>query len=315
MQEVILMSALVSIEKRIHPFRSDDGDYSSLLEFMKEMAVLFSDEYDQDFPETSRTHDMEPYVHDIYRIVFEKDGFGFNVFHKMGYEPKYSGHAEDTVMVSLLGLENDMLFEIENTRYYHNPRYLELRVNAPESIAGKIQNAFLGHFEKIDTMTPEEIKTALLSAKAGVVRRAWSGAEKYARMILKADPNNSEALFYLGLCLAAQGHTESGEGYLQKAIDSDPENYDAYYNLALIYINRKAYADAIDLLVRGLALSKDNHPILYQLARVYELSGDIQNAIKYYERAIETSPNPGGHFHYTGLDFTEQAETALKKIR
>ena len=102
--------------------------------------------------------------------------------------------------------------------------------------------------------------------------------------------------------------------YLTRALNHNPTNYDIYYNLGLIYMRREEYEEAIALYTRGLFQSEDNHAIHFQLARAFEAAEKIEYAREHYQKAIDTSPNPDGAWHYTGMDFTEQAREALKRL-
>jgi tetratricopeptide (TPR) repeat protein len=183
-----------------------------------------------------------------------------------------------------------------------------------EELSEEFVRAFRKEFKQEKKLTPDEVRTSLQSARAAVFNHAWSGAEMHARLVLKTEPMNPDALFYLGVSLAARGDEEAGEEYLTRALNHDPTNYDIYYNLGLIYMRRGEYEEAIALYTRGLFTSENNHAIHFQLAKAFEAAGKIEHAIKHYQKAVDTSPNPDGAWHYTGMDFTEEAREALRRL-
>ncbi len=300
---------------RIQPFRGDDGNIQLLLDFAKKAMPLIDIRFENGFEKNESLGESEPWAYEQMTYLYGSRNLGYQVTHRMGFEPKYGGYAEDHVTLKALGLPPNLSFEMECTRYYHNPRFIEIRLSVEDALSEKVVQMFKDEFQQSNRLSPEELKTTLQSARAGIFNRAWSGAEMQARLVLKTDPLNPEALFYLGVALAAQGDERAGEEYLTRALSHDPTNYDIYYNLGLIYMRREEYESAIALYVRGLFQSEDNHAIHYQLARAFEAAGKLEHAIEHYEKAIATSPNPSGAFHYTGMDFTEDAKKALQRLK
>lgn len=304
-----------SQQSRIQPFRAKDGDHLLLLEFAKRTLPLVDIAFEQDLISQEPEKRSEPYDYDMTIYRYGDDDRGVVITYRIGYEPKYGGHAEDRVLLKALGLPEHMFYELECTRYYHDPRFIEIRLCLDEGVGTDIINLFNEEFGKTIVLTPKEIENAIASARAALVHRAWSSAEKHARLVLKSDPMNAYALFTVGVALAAQGDEPSGEEYLRRALEQDPTNYDIYYNLGLMHMLRGEYDSAIALYIRGLIHSEDNHALYYQLARAYEAAGKIEDAINAFQRAIDTSPNPSGAFHYTGMDFTDNAREALERLR
>jgi hypothetical protein len=51
------------------------------------------------------------------------------------------------------------------------------------------------------------------------------------------------------------------------------------------------------------------------LGRSREAVGDRAGPLEAYRAAVRASPNPGGAFHYSGLDFTEEAARRIAAWR
>ncbi|MBD3190353.1 MAG: hypothetical protein GF308_06900 [Candidatus Heimdallarchaeota archaeon] len=50
------------------------------------------------------------------------------------------------------------------------------------------------------------------------------------------------------------------------------------------------------------------------LGRTHEAMGGITLALKAYEDAVRTNPNPHGWW-YTGMNFTKEAKEAIKRLK
>jgi tetratricopeptide (TPR) repeat protein len=124
-----------------------------------------------------------------------------------------------------------------------------------------------------------------------------------------------EALFILGVALAAQGRHAEAEEHLQTVVTTNPAHVDAIYNLGNVYVERGQYELAVEQFRRALNLSPDNHPAAYQLGKALEYLGRVDEALEAYERAANTSPNPAHVWHYRGMDFEAQAKEAIDRLR
>ena len=119
---------------RIQPFRAEDGDYNRLVEFAYKVLPLVDSSYSIELEVQAPVRTSEPYEYHITTIQYGTIRLGFLVSHRVGYEPKYGGYAEDTVRLTANGLPSGSKFEIECTRYYHNPRFIEVRLYLEEAI-------------------------------------------------------------------------------------------------------------------------------------------------------------------------------------
>ncbi len=117
-----------------------------------------------------------------------------------------------------------------------------------------------------------------------------------------------------GVAAARRQDYDEAERLLKLAVERDASHYDAWYNLGLVHFFRDRFTDAVDCFRRVLAISADNHPAWFQLARALEKLGHSDEALDAYRAAVRTSPNPHNAFHFTGMDFTEKAESAIERL-
>ena len=143
----------------------------------------------------------------------------------------------------------------------------------------------------------------------------FSDTDKYLKIALTVNPNYGPALFlkgliehdrrnlkssytalkksirtkvqshlpnyYLGKFLYERGRYDEAIKYFKAAI-SDYKLYTFSYSaLGQLYMDIYDYENAIKILEKGFSISRDAD-IIFNLAKAYELSGHINNAIKYY---------------------------------
>ena len=299
---------------RYQPYRDADGNYAPLVDFVRRHAPILQPGFDAPTAQSDNWNKSEAYVS-------EESGWqygskvGIKVSFREEYEQRAMGIAVSGVTVSTFGLDNERHVAITCERNWHDPRYIELSVQGPGASIEQIAEAFEREFGAEQAPTPEQLRQDLVSADVSVRARAWDAAEGRAREILKYQPDNAQALFYLGVALAATSKYDEAALYLARAVEADPANYDAWYNLGNVSIEQGRYEEAVTQLRRSLEVSPDNHPVLYRLGLALEKTGKTKEAIDAYQEAIRTAPNPGQVWGYRGLDFEPQAKEALQRLQ
>ena len=181
------------------------------------------------------------------------------------------------------------------------------------------------------------LKTALEHQQAGRVDEA----EKFYRMALGIDPNNSIALQLLGVLaqqkeafqeavelfkkaleitpdkaeiynnlgnsLTALGHNEEAIKSLEKALELEPEYAAAHNSLGVALTNCDRLEDATRTLGRSLELNPDNASAHNNLGNALERSGKFDEAIDQYNQALKLQPHFPNAYYNLGVAF-EKAE-------
>jgi len=82
----------------------------------------------------------------------------------------------------------------------------------------------------------------------------------------------------------------TAEFHYQRAIALDPKNLDALYALSILYVYElKRPSEAIPLLERVLAVDTGNVDAMFVMGAANVLTGNIQKAVSWYDRIVETS--------------------------
>ncbi len=132
-------------------------------------------------------------------------------------------------------------------------------------------------------------------------------AERKLRTWVASHPDDSEALFTLGLIEEKQGRYAEAEKFYQSAIQQNPKFSEAYSNLGNIYLARKELDPAIKSYQRAIDLNPTKGAYYYNLYRAHSqvslVSGNKDQAfqkarqldpqlIDYHVTIVDTSVRP-----------------------
>lgn len=125
--------------------------------------------------------------------------------------------------------------------------------------------------------------------------------------ILAINPNNFDALMFLGKIYISQGKTLQVMDVFGKVIKTRPNSSAAFYNLGIAYFNTQLFDEAERLFLRAIQLDEKQRDAYLYLAFIYDQRGDPDQAIKYYRLRLS---------HRKGLDdlYANQARTRLWEL-
>jgi tetratricopeptide (TPR) repeat protein len=88
--------------------------------------------------------------------------------------------------------------------------------------------------------------------------------------VLKAEPNNLNALNNIGLCYLRLGMLRDAEHLFLGIIENDPSYYRAYNNLGVIYEKEGRFLDAISYYATSAKISPEQPDLYLRIAKSYE---------------------------------------------
>nr|MDO8082437.1 ankyrin repeat domain-containing protein [Candidatus Freyarchaeota archaeon] len=305
------------LNKEIRPYESTDGEYESLLSFSLEAAQFLDNNFITSLESISEIKESEPYY---YERVIRKYGSK-----KKGFEVKWQvdevergsvTHKADTVVIKAYGLPRRQSLMITSVRPPNEPSYnrtLTIEVEGFENAPERIIDLFVSIFSS-SSLSDKQIKGLIDSGISNINYGRWGQALKDGLLVLKHQPDNPEAFFIVGVANGVFNNLALAKEYLRKAVEKMPEHYDAWYNLGNAYLESKEYDEATKCFKSALEVDSDNHAVFYQLGKALKESGRVEEAIEAFQYSVYTSPNPDNAFHYTGMDFTEEAKEALEEL-
>ncbi|WP_052272716.1 tetratricopeptide repeat protein [Methanococcus maripaludis] len=114
-------------------------------------------------------------------------------------------------------------------------------------------------------------------------------AIEYYEKAIKLNPDDANAISFLGTLYDGEGDREKAYEYLTKALEMEPKNPWMYYNLGLYYLNHDDNM-AIGCFEKALRIDPENECCWSQLGYTYYDIGDYTNSKLNFEKAYEINP-------------------------
>ena len=154
----------------------------------------------------------------------------------------------------------------------------------------------------MQTDTP--IQLAVQHHQAGRLHEA----EHIYRQILIADPNNTEANYYLGIITFHFGKNDIAIRYFKKAIETNPNLHVIYNDLGKAYDRLRRFHDAVASYNKAISLKPDFVEGHCNLGVTLWDMGRIDEAIASYEKAISLKPDFAEAHYNLGLIFKKSGQ-------
>jgi tetratricopeptide (TPR) repeat protein len=98
------------------------------------------------------------------------------------------------------------------------------------------------------------------------------------------EPDNSQLLNGIGVCLYQVKDWKNAEMYLQRAYELDPHNQDILYNYALLLYLQSQWQRAISIYQACLELFPDDRGVMENMGNSYYQLGEYESAARMYEQ-------------------------------
>jgi predicted TPR repeat methyltransferase len=108
--------------------------------------------------------------------------------------------------------------------------------------------------------------------------------------LLAGNPDDPDALHFLGLLRMQQQRPADAIGLVQRSLERAPQNAHAWNNLGNLYVTQDNDAAAIDAYLKALSIDFEISPAWKNLGDCIERSGSPQKAVALFSRIIESKP-------------------------
>jgi Flp pilus assembly protein TadD len=112
----------------------------------------------------------------------------------------------------------------------------------------------------------------------------------FAKVMLRANPNDASRRANLGASLALAGRTKEAVQELENAVFDDPKLAQAHYVLGQIAMRQQDPRKARRALTRAAELDPKNPKIHNDLGMVLLAMGQAEGAIEHLAKAVELNP-------------------------
>ena len=117
--------------------------------------------------------------------------------------------------------------------------------------------------------------------------KEWDAAIEVFNDVLKADPNDGNCYFNIGICYLNKDETNLATDFFQKAVQLNPKDIFAHFHLGNIYQNNGLTNFAIESYNKVLNISPDYSWAYYNLAAIAYKNEDLDSAREYLTKTIE----------------------------
>ena len=135
--------------------------------------------------------------------------------------------------------------------------------------------------------TPPDLRTALFFHQAGQLNKA---ANIY-REILAHNPDNHNALHYLGLLEAQMGHFERARPLIARSLELQPANKQVRENYATILVKAGRHDSAIQTCNEGLRSDPTNACLLYVSATAFFKLRRLPESLRLFDKLLTVQPD------------------------
>lgn len=284
---------------------------SESFDFVKKVIEIFCKETIPEKASEIHRQNKPNHYTDEFRLYGTKEkGIKFHSYYKIA-ETKQTKSNIYTHTNESFGYDG---FWIKFTLSSHEGLILEIDVTDKQKAKG-ILELFEKEFGYSREQTKEEVFDEIIHElrTRGSEREGEYGIEMGLTAI-QIYPDDFWAQFYLGLSYALNNQHKKAINHLEAATKIDPNSYDVFYHLAKSYLDIGQFKKAKKAIIQAKSLVENNHVIIYYHALILDKMDDKEEAIKYYKKALETSPDKKTSDKQTGKSYLKEAQKRLKEL-
>ena len=140
------------------------------------------------------------------------------------------------------------------------------------------------------------VADAMQLAGMFIQRSMHQRARDIFQIILSADPENGEAMFFIGLVFHMEKQSKAGLPWMLRGVAKLPGASQLHYNLGKVYSDLQRYPEAIAAYRRALQINPKNIEAQCNVGGMLEHNGEYSQAIAAYRKAIGINPShPEAH--------------------
>ena len=178
----------------------------------------------------------------------------------------------------------------------------------------RVDEAHQSFTKMMEAVSPAQAN--FLMGKASYETGRFEEAADFLRKTLQSDPSFSGAHRELGKILISMRDNDGAQRELRQA---DPDDAEALYFLGGLLAQERP-AEALPILNKALELSPDAWGPLYYLGRIYVGQGDEGQALRFLERAAKLKPDEPAIYYQLGRALQKagkeaEARAAFERVK
>ncbi len=150
------------------------------------------------------------------------------------------------------------------------------------------------------------LKTLLDEAVAHHQAGRLEQAEQLYRQILDVDPDQADALHYLGLLAYRVGQLDKAIDLLSKAVRKDAKNSLYHFNLGVVFQKGGRLGEAVESYRRAVTINPNHVEAQSNLGNALKEQRKLDQAVASYKKALSLNPNYVEAHNNLGVALKEQ---------
>jgi protein O-GlcNAc transferase len=155
---------------------------------------------------------------------------------------------------------------------------------------GKLQEAEQLYQEILNSQ-PDDCNALHFLGVVYYCLKQYNLAISFIKKALLSKPDYFDAYNNLAIVLQEIGHLDEAVSCYQQAIQFHPVSYLPYYNLGNLFKEKGQFEKAIDCYQKALQANPDLIEAYTQLGRIFDERGQIESGISCYKYALQLNPN------------------------
>ena len=139
-------------------------------------------------------------------------------------------------------------------------------------------------------------------------RADYDAAIRYIQKELQYNPTDADANNNMGLALEGEGQHDEAAGFYRRATQLNPTFSGAFYNLGNALKDSGNIDEAIPCYQKALQLDPSLAYAYNNLGVVYEKKGKLDEAIKYFQKALQLNPSLANTHYNLGLSVLRKGD-------
>ena len=128
----------------------------------------------------------------------------------------------------------------------------------------------------------------------------YDEAEREFTKVLDSEPDNAEALFYLGLIEMMRGNEQSSRQYLDRSLEVE-QRLSTLVDIGYLCAQKKWYDDALQYLEQAQVIDPDNEKVIMNLGVTHYDCGDLDESAAFFLKMLELSESLVTPYIYLSL--------------
>jgi tetratricopeptide (TPR) repeat protein len=237
---------------------------------------------------TSRSYTVKTNKKGEFKLAGLPHGIYKVTFKKEGYALKEDEWRFTTIQDRMQKVEIPTITLVTETQLQETFRLKELEgifKEAQEKIRREDYDGAIAMLKDVLAKDPEETNALFLLGMSFSKKKMYTEAIEALVQVVQLVPNFAPAQFELAICYQNHGDKEKALEHYRKTLELDPNNPDAAYNAGLILFEQNQVEEALALFEKAVSLRPDDPAYLEMAGRCEIHQGNLVKAIEYLEKA------------------------------